>query len=227
MKYQAVIFDLFGTLIGNINPADSDNWMQQMAAAVSAPEPEFAREWNATFKKRMTGELYRFQDCVEHVCRELNLPATKAQIRYASKIRFERTRQEMLNPQPQAVETIAGLKNSGHKIALLSNCSGETTMVWDETPLANYFDVTVFSCSVGLMKPDNRIFYLAAEELDIKPDHCLYVADGMDGELKAAAAVGMTPVRISFPHANQTDPYLEDWYGTTISSLSEIMDLVK
>jgi FMN phosphatase YigB (HAD superfamily) len=45
-------------------------------------------------------------------------------------------------------------------------------------------------------------------------------------KLKAAAAVGMTPVRISFPHANKNDPYLEDWHGATITSLNEVLDLV-
>ena len=77
------------------------------------------------------------------------------------------------------------------------------------------------------MKPDPRIYHLALEKLQVKPGECLYVADGMEEELKAAAKVGMTPVRISFPHANKNDPYLEDWHGATITSLQEVLDLVK
>ena len=133
----------------------------------------------------------------------------------------------MLSPQTLAVETISQLKTKVQKIGLLSNCSAETIIVWDETPFKSIFDITVFSCTVGLMKPDPRIYHLALEKLRVKPHECLYIADGMDGELKAAAAVGMTPVRISFPHANKNDPYLEDWHGATITSLNEVLDLVE
>jgi len=224
MKYKAVIFDLYGTLVSN--GFASDNSLKEMAAVLSAPEREFANIWNAGFKKRMTGEFASFKDCVEHVCRELKLPATVNQIEIAANIRFSFTRQEMLSLQTLAVETISQLKTKVQKIGLLSNCSAETIVVWDETPFAGIFDITVFSCAVGLMKPDPRIYHLALEKLQVEPRECLYVADGMDGELKAADAVGMTPVRISFPHANKNDPYLEDWHGPSISSLSEVQDLV-
>jgi len=225
MKYKAVIFDLYGTLVSN--KFGSDNSLKEMAEVLSAPEKEFANIWNAGFKKRMTGEYTNFQDCVENVCRELKLPATRNQIEIAANIRFNFTRQEMLSPQTLAVETISQLKTKVQKIGLLSNCSAETIIVWDETPFKNIIDITVFSCATGLMKPDPRIFHIALEKLQVKPGECLYIADGMDGELKAAAAVGMTPVRISFPHANKNDPYLEDWHGATITSLKEVLDLVK
>ncbi len=225
MKYQAIIFDLFGTLIPN--STDNNDWMTEMAAILSAPESDFARVWNDAFKKRMTGEFYLFQDCVAHCCRELNLQVTQEQIKRAANIRFKTTRQQVLTPQPNAVETISLLKFKGHKIGLLSNCSTETIILWEETPFAGIIDITVFSCAVGLMKPDPRIYHLALEKLQVKPGECLYVADGMEEELKAAAKVGMTPVRISFPHANKNDPYLEDWHGATITSLQEVLDLVK
>jgi putative hydrolase of the HAD superfamily len=225
MKYKAVIFDLYGTLIGNTS--DYSNWLQEMASIISAPESDFASLWHATFQKRMTGEFNKFQDCIDHVCRQLTLPVTKEQIERAANFRFDLTRQQVLNPQPHAIEIVSQLKANGYKIALLSNCSKETTIVWDETLFAGIFDVTVFSCSVGLMKPDPQIYRLAVEKLLVKTNECLYIADGMDGELKAAATMGMTPVRIRFPHANPDDPYLEEWSGATITSLKEVLDLVK
>jgi putative hydrolase of the HAD superfamily len=161
-----------------------------------------------------------------HCCRELNLHVTEEQMQRAAKLRLKTTREQVLTIQPHAVETISQLKMKGHKIGLLSNCSSETIILWYETPFTGIFDITVFSCAVGLMKPDPRIYHVALEKLQVSPNECLYIADGMDGELKAAAAVGMTPVRISFPHANKNDPYLEDWHGATITSLNEVLDLV-
>ena len=225
MKYQAVIFDLGGTLIANT--LENTKWRIEMAAILSVPEADIARAWEATFKKRMTGEFYLAHDCIAHCCRELNLHVTEEQMQRAAKLRLKTTREQVLTIQPHAVETISQLKMKGHKIGLLSNCSSETIILWYETPFTGIFDITVFSCAVGLMKPDPRIYHVALEKLQVSPNECLYIADGMDGELKAAAAVGMTPVRISFPHANKNDPYLEDWHGATITSLNEVLDLVK
>jgi putative hydrolase of the HAD superfamily len=225
MKYRAVIFDLYGTLIVNI--MNNNNSLREMAAVVSAPEADFVRLWNADFDKRMTDKAYQYPDSLKNICRQLKLQLRKKQIEGAAKIRLEIVRQALNNPQPHAIETIAQLKTEGHKIALLSNCSTEETMAWDETPFTNIFDVTVYSCSVGLMKPDPRIFYLAVEKLKVKANECLYIADGMDGELKAATTAGMTAARIRFPHANHDDPYLEEWHGTTITSLEQVLDLVE
>jgi putative hydrolase of the HAD superfamily len=225
MNYKAVIFDLGGTLIANT--LENTSWRTEMAAILSAPEADFGQVWEAAFEKRMTGEFYLAQDCIAHCCRELNLQVTEAQIQRAAKLRLNTTRKQVMSLQPYAVEIISRLKSKGYKLGLLSNCSTETITVWDETPFAGVFDITVFSCAVGLMKPDPRIYHLALEKLQVEPRECLYIADGMDGELKAAAAVGMTPVRISFPHANKNDPYLEDWHGATINSLKEVLDLVK
>ncbi|MBN1643380.1 MAG: HAD family hydrolase [Dehalococcoidales bacterium] len=224
MKYKAVIFDLFGTLVDN---SPKQNWLKEMSLILFAPEEDFSHLWNATFKKRMTGEFYEFQDCIEYICRQLNLKVKKEQIERAINLSSERVRREITAIQPNAIETISQLKTDGYKIALLSNCSIAITRLWGETPFANIINATVFSCSVGMMKPDLRIFHLAAEKLQVNPTECLYIADGMDGELKAAATVGMTPARIRFPTADPDDPYSEDWQGTTITSLKEVLDLVK
>lgn len=225
MKYKAVVFDLYGTLIRNMS--HSDNWLKDMALVLSTPEDDFKRLWNAAFNKRMTGELAKSENCIEHICRQLNLSVTQEQIERAAIIKFNRTQQEVLTPQPHAIETVSQLKAYGYKIALLSNCSTETTIAWNDTLFAGIFDITVFSCAVGMMKPDSQIYHLAVEKLGVKPAECLYIADGMDGELKAAASIGMTPARISFPHTNRANPYLEEWHGTTIASLNEVLDLVK
>ncbi len=100
--------------------------------------------------------------------------------------------------------------------------------IWDELPLAGLIDVPIFSCTVGLMKPDPRIYRLAAEGLGVEPSDCLYVGDGIGRELAGAAEVGMHPVMIRTPDysAHPMSMEVADWSGPLVSSLTEILELL-
>jgi putative hydrolase of the HAD superfamily len=53
------------------------------------------------------------------------------------------------------------------------------------------FDVTVFSCDAGILKPDPRIYRLATDGLGLPPEQCLYVGDGGHRELRGAREAGL------------------------------------
>jgi len=97
----------------------------------------------------------------------------------------------------------------------------------DDSPLAALIDYPVFSCLTGMKKPDPIIFQVAIEGLGVKAEECIYVADGIGRELHAASELGMCAVQILAPGEDDYDPYREEWNGPVISSLKEILDLVK
>ena len=87
--------------------------------------------------------------------------------------------------------------------------------------------MTVFSCAVGVKKPDPRIYRIATDRLKVKPQECLYIGDGSSHELTGAFKAGMNPVKIRVP---DEIPYFldeDDWQGTTISSLNEVLNLIE
>ncbi len=55
MKYQAVIFDLFGTLVENYTIELHEGSLRGMASVLSAPSEAFVRLWYDTFNERCTG----------------------------------------------------------------------------------------------------------------------------------------------------------------------------
>ena len=73
---------------------------------------------------------------------------------------------------------------------MISVCTEDVPQVWDETPLGGEFDATVFSCDVGVSKPDPRIYEIACERLEVEPAECLFVGDGANDELPGAERVG-------------------------------------
>ena len=51
------------------------------------------------------------------------------------------------------------------------------------TNLNNYFDTIIISEEVGLSKPDNRIFELALNKLNVQPDDVLFVGDDLEKDI--------------------------------------------
>jgi putative hydrolase of the HAD superfamily len=82
----------------------------------------------------------------------------------------------------------------------------------------------VFSCQVGVTKPDPRIYELCCRRLGVEAADCLFVGDGANHELPGAEGVGMTAVQLRVPGEELTDPGKE-WDGATVASLEEVLEL--
>jgi putative hydrolase of the HAD superfamily len=231
MKYQAVIFDLFGTLVDIFSQADYFSVLSEMISLLKAPKDDFIKLWRDTAERRATGVFRTLEENLEYICRELNLPVNKSQINLAKWIRFDYVALA-LTPRDGTIEVLSQLKSDGYKIGLVSNCSAEPPVLWRNTLFAPFFDATVFSSVAGIQKPDPKIYLMATDKLGVQPQDCLYIGDGDSHELTGAAAVGMHPVLIRSPHedyaeAIRTNPEIDSWHGPVITSLKEVLNLVQ
>ena len=226
MQYSAVIFDLFGTLVNEAPIQELDRLQAEMAAALSVPHEDFVRLWAETSYERGTGAFATIEANLEHICRVLGVTTDAASIAAAASLRlgvWKRAR----TPRPDVVETLARLRMADFKIGVISNCSPDIERLWQDNPCSPLVDVVILSSSVGLLKPDPRIYRLACERLEMQPHGCLYISDGSSGELTGAAEVGMHPVRILVPYED-SDAYLpkQEWRGPTISAIKEALPLL-
>ncbi|MHB8104867.1 MAG: HAD family hydrolase [Dehalococcoidales bacterium] len=231
MKYSAVIFDLFGTLVDIFSRREYDSVIVAMAATLKVPYDDFYKIWMQTATQRGNGMFRTLEENLEYICRELKINVTDRQIWLARRTRFDYVAR-VLTPREDAIETLAQLKAKGYKIGLVSNCSTEPPVIWPDTPFAPFFDAAIFSSTAGTRKPDPRIFQMALEQLKVAPQRCLYVADGDGDELPVAAKMGMTPVLIKVPQEDYDDEFREDdrtdtFTGTVITSLKEVLNLVE
>ena len=231
MKYKAVIFDLFGTLVKNFTVQQHEGTLGQMADILGAPREEFIQLWYGTFNMRCLGELKTPEENVEYVCRELGIEVRDSQVKNAAKIRYTLTKDTLI-PLPGSIEMLSSLKDQGMKTGLVSDCSSEVPNIWQTTPFNSAFDITVFSCTEGVKKPDAQIYKLAADRLGVNPEDCLYIGDGSSNELTGAEAVGMHPVLIIDPEEDSPGTHRVDfegdmWDGPVISSLNEVLNIVQ
>jgi putative hydrolase of the HAD superfamily len=102
----------------------------------------------------------------------------------------------------------------------------EIPLLWPETDFAGAIDTPIFSCLARLKKPDERIYHLACKQLGTKPESCLYIADGEEYELAAAARIGLQPVLIrssAEESLNVLHNEAREWRGPAIATLPEVL----
>ena len=224
MKIKAVIFDLFGTLVDSFNVDEYREVLSEMAFLLSIPEDSFYNLWTGSFNQRALGIFKTIEENFEFISNQLDKPINFGGIEQAVRIRLNYSKKTLV-PRNDAIMTLKHLRTIGFKIGLISDCTYEIPLIWEESLLSPHFDNVIFSCSIGIKKPDPRIYRLACKNLNVKSKNCLYIGDGSSRELSGAFNVGMLPVLIKSP--SEKDPVRIDedkWDGPKISSLSEILN---
>jgi putative hydrolase of the HAD superfamily len=212
---RAVVFDLWDTLV-DFDPIAGRAFQDQVAARLGRDPDQFAALWLEGRSQRESGSL---SDYVRSLGAEGETVGEIVDLRRAS------TR-AMLRPRPGAVETLRELRERGYGLGLITICSEDVPELWNETPFAGLFDAEVFSCAVGLRKPDPRIYRLACAQLAVEPEEAVFVGDGANDELAGAERVGMTAVLI---HRDGVDPpwdEVRDWPGPRITALPQLLPLL-
>ena len=90
-------------------------------------------------------------------------------------------------------ELIAELKEKGYGIYLLSNASYRQHDYWPKLPASRYFDGTLVSADVKLVKPQPEIYRLLCETFSLVPDECVFIDDAINNA-EGAFLCGMHPI---------------------------------
>jgi putative hydrolase of the HAD superfamily len=212
---RAVVFDLWDTLV-DFDVAAGRAFQDRVAERLGRDPDEFAALWFEGRAQRESGTLREY-------LLELGVPEELVDELVA--LRRDSTR-SLLSPRRGAVETLRELRTRGRRVGLITVCSEDVPDVWSETPFADLFDATVFSCSVGLRKPDPRIYRLACEELGVEPEEAMFVGDGANDELAGAERVGMRAVLVH--RAGEEPPWDEvrKWNGPRITAIPQVLSLL-
>lgn len=87
------------------------------------------------------------------------------------------------------------LRESGVRVAFVSNCADNTRPLLDALGLTELVDELVLSCEVGAAKPAPAIYEEALARLDVVPAQALFV-DDQQAYCDGAVAIGIRAVRI-------------------------------
>lgn len=219
---RAVITDLYGTIM--YAEDDMEHLYRETAKLLEIEVERIARAREAIIHESMLGTIASPQEHARRMLRELGIEPDLELI--SQLVEVERTaRMKGLHLYPTSIPTLQRLRTNGFALGLLSNASYFGHWFVETFQLEQYYDATIISCDVGLIKPDPRIYRLMCERLAIEPHECLYVGDGADNELQGAADVGMQVALLHQPHGFSMNSSVEG-YQYVISSLAEVEDLL-
>ena len=186
MKYNALIFDMDGTLVHNM-PTHNQAWQDTLAeAGVQIDKDEFNR---ATTGKT-TPEILRVMLGTKVSEPELAYWADRKENLYRK--RFA----DLRAPLPGLLHLLEQAKALELPMAVATASPPDNiTFILDNLNLRRYFTAVVGAADVQNGKPDPEIFLKSARALGVEPAECLVFEDALGG-IEAARRAGMDAVMI-------------------------------
>lgn len=128
---------------------------------------------------------------------------------------------------PDAIPTLAEIKNRGFKLGVIANQPPGTKGRLADWNLLEYFDVIAASAELGIAKPDPAIFRWALKRADCLAQNAVMVGDRLDNDMAPAGRLGMHTVRLLRGLGAYHKPQSADEQPEfTIQALADILNLL-
>lgn len=97
---------------------------------------------------------------------------------------------------PDAVSTLRALKEKNIRIAVVSNVATPYKSAFYNLGLDQFVDVAIFSCEVGIAKPDRGIYEAALSSLGIDGRDTIMIGDSLRSDVVGPSASGIRGILI-------------------------------
>jgi epoxide hydrolase-like predicted phosphatase len=165
---ESVIFDWGGVLINDPRP----ELLRYCADAFSVARECYTPVHDSfldEFQKNSVSEDRFWQK----VCRKLGKPTPEVPSLWSGAFRSAYV------PRTDVFSLVSSLRDKGYRTALLSNTELPAVEFLHELSY-DMFDVLVFSCTEGIMKPVRRIYEITLERLGSKARRSIFIDDRQD-----------------------------------------------
>ena len=194
---KTVFFDLFETLITE-KTKSAYRSRTPMYVKLRTTRDRMSKWWEDFGDRVMTGGFPDSVDRFLHMRDEVGSPVPDREIPEIVQ-EYEQWKSRVISEvDPGALEMLGEVRALGLGIGVISNAMPWEALAWNSCPLRDHVDDVVFSCSVGLMKPDRRIYDLACARMGVLPSDAYFVGDGGFDELRGAASAGLKPIQAAW-----------------------------
>jgi len=115
-------------------------------------------------------------------------------------------------------ESLEHLRQQGYQMSVISNSDGRVEAILNKLGLRDYFEIVIDSQIVGVEKPEQEIFGLALDELNLMPENALYI-----GDIYFVDVWGANQSQIAAVHLDLMNFY-SDWPGARIPNIQYLPD---
>lgn len=206
-KIQALIFDLYGTLIDIETDEDKKEIFEFLSLYLKYYDIDIPPEnLKADFETEKTADLKSsrerypevdFQEVFENLIKRYNGVPNSYLVKSCCKL-FRILSRNRFQLFPDSIPVLKEMKSAGYTLGIVSNAqkvftANEMRMLG----LPQYFKHMVFSSRYGIVKPDRRLFIIACAMLDIPPENTVYIGDNPHNDVKGAKEIGMTSILVN------------------------------
>lgn len=221
MRVKAIFFDLFETLIteffeGKRISNRHYNYMELLGIS----NEQYKMEWRQRTQHRMSGIFPDYPSVLRDMLNKHGIEHNEKAIQYLYQERIKEKKIPFDGTRHEVISLLTELKSRGIKLGLISNCTEEEVRYWNQSELAKYMDIAIFSYDVGIAKPDRRIYELACNQLEIEPEAAMFVGDGGSDELDGAHRAGLTPFHAVWFNDKVSSDYPQ------LTAPSDILDFI-
>jgi len=188
---KLIVFDLWKTLAYHKVPYSTTTKVLK-TFNLNIPKEKFTKIFVSSFETKVWHSKYA---AYKNLCLNIQIKATPKNIGIIKKIRDTAERQSRL--YSHSIPLLKKLKALGLKIALLSNTGAFVLPYIRKTPILQYIDYPVFSCQVGLMKPDLKIYKKLLSVTKCKPTETIMVGDRIDDDVIPPKKLGMQAIHFT------------------------------
>ena len=111
-----------------------------------------------------------------------------------------------------------------YKIGIIANQKLGSEERLEKLGLLKYIDIVIASAEEGVAKPDLRIFQIALDRANCKPEKALMVGDRIDNDIVPANKIGMKTIWIKQGFGKYCEPKTEiEQPDYTVESLNELI----
>ncbi len=116
------------------------------------------------------------------------------------------------------IATLEYLSEKGIRMCLISNADVIDKTGWDSSSMNKYFEHTIFSCDVGVLKPNKEIYEIGIKKMRVEAENAVFIGDGGSRELQGAREFGLKTILVTH--------FLGDMRSKRIESNREYADIV-
>jgi putative hydrolase of the HAD superfamily len=120
-----------------------------------------------------------------------------------------------------------------YKLGIVSDAPPSLRRIMNKMGVSALLDAATYSCDLGVIKPDPRIYQATMDKLGVSPEQCIYV-DDIPGKIRGATALGVRGVQMIRPMPEGFDAVVlvpqgggeaapdGDWDGAKVHDFAEL-----
>ncbi len=204
-KIKGIFFDLYGTLLifNDIEQSWRD-WADTFYSLVKDKTPlsfeEFSKNSDSFMSRKVVKDvssgLTTYETRIKNHCESLSIPISGIELRTIS------------NETPHAWQKYISVAYDTHFV--LTELKKQKTLAlisnFDHAPhikktlkhfdLEKYFDTIIISDEINCNKPNPKIFEVALNKTNLKPEEVIFVGDNVNDDIVGARAANIQPILI-------------------------------